>query len=57
MAKFKSTRDQLVDGKHVKTGESVEVDAERVTYLVTRGYLVEVEETAKKSTKKSSKAE
>ncbi|QFU04585.1 hypothetical protein FIU82_06085 [Pseudoalteromonas sp. THAF3] len=53
--KFKSTRDQVVDGAHVGKGDTVEVDAERVSYLIDRGYLVE--EAPKKAKSKSAKAD
>lgn len=55
MASFKSTRAQVVDGKHLNKGDPVEVDASRVTYLITRGYLVETDEAPKKTSKKASK--
>jgi len=57
MTKFKSTRDQVVDGKSVKAGATIEVEADRVKYLVARGYLVKAEEAPKKSTSKSKKAD
>lgn len=52
--KFVSTRDQYVDGKPVKKGEKVEIEADRVKYLTARGYLVE--EAEKKTSKPKSKA-
>ena len=58
MATFVSKRDQFVDGNAVKEGEKVTVDADRVKYLVSRGFLVEAEEKAPaKKTTKSKQAE
>lgn len=43
MTLFTSTRDQVVNGRHVKRGEQIEIEAQRVAYLVARGYLVAAE--------------
>jgi hypothetical protein len=53
MQKFLSKRDQFVAGKAVKDGDVVEVEASTVSYLISRGWLVEHTETAKKSGSKA----
>jgi hypothetical protein len=53
MQKFLSKRDQFVAGKPVKDGDVVEVEASAVSYLISRGWLVEHTETAKKSGNKA----
>lgn len=49
MQKFLSTRDQFVGGKPVKDGDVVEAEASQVTYLISRGWLTEYTEPAKKA--------
>lgn len=38
---FKNTRDQFIDGVPYKNGDTVEIEQNRVEYLVAAGFLVE----------------
>lgn len=40
---FKNTRDQFIDGQAFQAGDVVEIEADRVTYLIAAGFLEETE--------------
>ena len=51
---FKNTRDQFIDGEPFKAGDVVEIEAERVAYLVAAGFLEETT-APQKSNKQTNK--
>ena len=55
MKTFKSTRNQFVDGEFVGKDKTIEVEEDRVKYLIHRGYLVEAEAPKKTAKSKAAK--
>lgn len=55
--KYLVTRNMTVEGRHVAEGETVEVEADRVHYLVAQGWLVDAPEDTKKNKKANKPAD